>query len=293
MRTHAKTFLDLRPPWCEPERAAVRIVPVPYEGGISYGGGAARGPDAVIEASAQLELYDEVLDVEPYRAGIATLAPPVLPGQPAGVAETLYHFFRDLVQDDALLIALGGDHSITPPLVRALMEKHQTLSVVQVDAHADLRPQYNGSPFSHACVMHRVRACTPHTLQVGIRSLSVEEAQRIKAEQIDLCTMHAYRDAGFPVDAALDALPDPLFLTLDVDVLDWSVVAATGTPEPGGFLWDEIIALLDRIFRVRTVIGFDVVELAPEPGERNSAFAVAKLIYKMIGLHARGRAHSP
>lgn len=284
MQSPSKTFLDLPAEWSNPEKSAYRILPVPYEGGVSYGSGTGLAPNAVIEASAQVELYDEVLDTEPYRKGIATLNAPVLDGSHKDVYETLYKTYSSLLQERGMLIGIGGDHSVTPAHVRALAEKHGTLSVIQLDAHADLRKEYEGSPYSHACVMNQVLELTPNTLQMGIRSLSAEEAQRIKDEELNVCHMHEFRDASFRIGSALASLPDPVFITLDVDALDWSVVASTGTPEPGGFTWDETLALLKQIFDTRTVVGFDVVELSA--GDRNSEFAIAKLIYKMIGFHA-------
>ena len=282
------TFLDLSPPLSEPDGAAVHIMPLPYEGAVSYGRGAALGPAAVIDASTQVELYDETTRDEPCRAGIATLRAPELPEEPARMAAAVEQDIREhLAANDALLACIGGDHSVTVPHVRALCGVHQPLSVIQFDAHADLRDEYMGSPMNHACVMKRVREHTPHTLQIGIRSLCAEEARYIEAEAAPLCTARALRSGEFDLDAALDSLPDPVFITLDVDVLDWSVVTSTGTPEPGGLTWDEILDLLGRLFASKRVIGFDVVELAGGPGSRNSAFAVARLVYKMIGLHIR------
>jgi agmatinase len=280
-----KTFLDLKPPFCDVEGAAVALLPVPYEGGVSYGRGTALAPQAVLDASAYLELYDEVLREEPYRAGIATLPAPALTGTAETAMRTLYDTFTQHLRGDVLVVAVGGDHSITVPHVQALHRKYKTLSVIQIDAHADLRDSYDDSSLSHACVMRRVRETGANTLQIGIRSLSKEEADLVADGDIPICMMHEYRDETFDLGAALNALPDPVFLTLDVDALDWSVVAATGTPEPGGFTWDESISLLDRIFTCKNVVGFDVVELACEPGDRNSPFAVSKLIYKMIGRH--------
>ena len=279
------TFLDLDPAFSDPTTAAVVVLPVPYEGGASYGGGAALAPQAVFDASAHLELYDEVLNAEPYRAGIATLPPPLLTGSAKAVMQTLHETFVELVQGNAFVVSVGGDHSVTAPYVQALHLEYDTLSVIQLDAHADLRDTYDGSSLSHACVMRRVRETVADTLQIGIRSLSVEEADLIADEDLPVCMMHEYRNEQFDIEAALDALPDPVFLTLDVDVLDWSVVAGTGTPEPGGFTWNESLSLLRRIFVRKQVVGFDVVELACGLNDRNSAFAVSKLIYKMIGYY--------
>ena len=153
-----------------------------------------------------------------------------------------------------------------------------------MDAHADLRETYNGSAFSHACTMARALEITPFTVQIGIRSLSVQEANRVKRENLALYTMNDWRKGRLNIRAALEKLPESIFLTLDVDIFDWSVIASTGTPEPGGCSWDEALDLLDVVFTEKNVIGFDVVELSHKLHDTNSAFAVAKLIYKMIGM---------
>lgn len=283
MKLHSIQFLgnDVAVP--EPDKAAVMILPFPYEGGVSYGKGAGKAPRAVLTASAYLELYDEVLKTEPYRVGIATLAEPKIPRDPEKMIRTVYQHTRDLLQQNKFVILLGGDHSISSGYARALKDKYGQLSVIQIDAHSDLRDEYQGSKLSHACVMARIREITPHTLQIGIRSMSADEAHRVEKENLNLITMHDYRSGRFDLNALLDALPDPVFITFDVDVFDWSVVRSTGTPEPGGLLWDEAMCLLQRIFARKTIVGADVVELAHNDFDRNSPFAVAKLIYKIIG----------
>ena len=196
---------------------------------------------------------------------------------------SVYATIKSITGDDKFIAVVGGDHSISTGCVKALHEKHGRMSVIQLDAHSDLRDTFEGSPYSHACVMSRIREFTSNTLQLGIRSMSAEEARRIEREKLAVCTMPAYRSGKFDVNAALDALTDPVYLTVDVDVFDWSVIRSTGTPEPGGLLWDEAMALLHQIFMRKNVVGIDVVELCGDPDDRNSAFAVAKLIYKMLG----------
>jgi agmatinase len=283
MKLNSKRFLDLDPEFVEYNTAAVVILPVPYEGGITWGTGTAKGPDAVINASQHLELYDEILGAEPFRMGIATVMPVKIPSDAKGLHESVYRYSKAIIQEDKFVVLLGGDHSISSGHFKALQEKYSLLSVIQLDAHADLRDKYEGNPFSHACVMSRIREFTSHSLQIGMRSMSLEEARRIKRENLAVCTMADYRSGHFDIDAAIAGLPDPLYLTVDVDVFDWSVIRSTGTPEPGGFLWDEALALLQKIFMQKKIVGFDVVELSNDPNDRNSAFAVAKLIYKMLG----------
>jgi agmatinase len=276
-------FLGLEPVYTDFERAAVAILPVPYEGGVSFGKGAAQGPDAIIQASHYLELYDEVLKSEPCRMGIATLEPPDHLSDPEQLQAELYRLSRSLHEMGKFVVLVGGDHSVSSGHVKALKDDIDPLAVIQLDAHADLRDSYEGSRLSHACVMSRLREITPYTLQIGIRSMSAPEADRIAAEQLPVCTMDAYRRGTFDLQKALADLPATVYLTLDVDVFDWSVVRSTGTPEPGGLLWDEAMALLQQIFFTKNVVGADVVELASDPNDINSPFAVAKLIYKILG----------
>lgn len=283
MKSLPKSFLGLTPEYTSLENAAVVILPFPYEGGVTYGKGAARAPDAVLEASEQLELYDEVLGVEIHKMGIATALAPDIPKDPEQVALTMYRTARPLLEAGKFVVVIGGDHSISPGYFRALSETVGARSVIQLDAHADLRDSYEGSPLSHACVMARIREWTTDTLHLGIRSISAEEADIVKKEKISLAFMWELKQGKFDLDTALSLLPDPVFLTVDVDVFDWSVICSTGTPEPGGFLWEEGIQLLAKIFSVKNVVGFDIVELAYKEEDRNSPFAVAKLIHKMLG----------
>jgi len=285
MQLNDKSYLELEAEFCQYESAKVVILPFPYEGGISSGGGTGEAPAAVIEASAQLEFYDEVLKFEPYRAGIATLVPPDLSGMsPERMFDTIYGIARRVLADGKFLVVVGGDHSISSGYCQALFERNPSLSVVQLDAHSDLRDSYLGSKLSHASVMARVREMTQNTLQVGMRAISREEAELIDREKIPVFTMTEYRKDPQAALAVLDSLPDPVFITLDVDAFDWSVIWSTGTPEPGGFTWDEMMTFLTAIFRHKNVVGFDVVELSAAPFDRNSPHAVAKLIYRMIGL---------
>jgi agmatinase len=288
MKLNSKQFLDLDSEFGKFKTSAVVILPVPYEGGTTWGTGTAQGPAAVINASQYLELYDEMLEAEPFRMGIATVMPVEIPSNPEGLHEAVYQSSKALIAEDKFVVLLGGDHSISTGHFQALQEKHRGLSAIQLDAHADLRDTYEDNPFSHACVMSRIREFTNHTLQIGIRSLSFEEAHRIERENLALYTMTDYRSENFDIDAALTVLPDPVYLTIDVDVFDWSVIRSTGTPEPGGFLWDEALALFQKIFMQKNVVGFDVVEFSSDPNDLNSAYAVAKLIYKLLGFKLMG-----
>jgi agmatinase len=283
MKMNPRQFLDPPVEYTEFKNAAVVILPVPYEGGVSYGKGTAGGPDAVIAASKHLELYDEILEAEPYRMGISTVLPPEIFPDAEKMHTAVAEVTKTLIGQNKFVVMLGGDHSISTGYFKSLRACTDQLSVIQLDAHSDLRARYEGNPFSHACTMSRIREDTSDTLQIGIRSMSLEEARIVERENLALCIMSAFRSGEFDIDAALDALAEPVYLTVDVDVFDWSVIRSTGTPEPGGFFWDEALVLLQRIFAQKNVIGFDVVELSHDPHDRNSAFAVAKLVYKMLG----------
>jgi agmatinase len=230
-----------------------------------------------------LELYDEILDMEPYHKGIATLNTPLIPNDPKKMIQLLYDLTMPFVKQEKFIGIIGGDHSISSAIAKALFDYYGRLSVIQLDAHADLRDSYDGSPLSHASVMARIREFTKNTLQIGIRSMSVEEADLWKKENLRLITMDNFRNKRDDLGLLIKNLPNPVFITLDVDVFDWSVISSTGTPEPGGMYWDEILSILKVIFESKNVVGFDVVELSHRADDINSPFAVAKLIYKMIG----------
>ncbi len=283
MKLNKKQFLGPPTEISDFKKAKVVVVPFPYEGGISYGAGTGKAPEAVLDASYFVEFYDEVLDCEPMQVGISTIEAPLIPDTPEKMIETLRQTTGELLKQDKFVVVIGGDHSISSGFLKALVEKYGSLSVIQLDAHADLRDSYEGSPLSHASVMSRIRELTTDTLQIGIRSISKEEMARVRAEGLALYTMHNIRFGDFDLDEILSELPDPVFITLDVDVFDWSVIRSTGTPEPGGLLWDEALDILQQIFENKEVVGFDVVELSQHENDPNSPFAIAKLIYKMIG----------
>jgi N1-aminopropylagmatine ureohydrolase len=285
LKPHPISFLGDPQSTVELGGARTVILPFGYEGGVSYGRGAAAAPQAVLEASHYLELYDEILEVEPCQVGIFTAAAPEIATDPEKMVGQLQALVQGLQEQDKFVVVIGGDHSITNGYLRALHRRHPQFGVIQLDAHADLRDSYDGSALSHACTMARALELTPHCLQVGIRSMSQAEARRIKEQNLALYTMQDWRKGRLDLRAALDRLPAKVFLTLDVDVFDWSVISDTGTPEPGGCYWDEALELLGAIFAAKEIIGVDVVELSHDNKSRDtkSAFAVAKLIYKMIG----------
>jgi agmatinase len=280
--------------------ARVAVLPVPFERTVSYGRGTAGGPAAILRASQNMELYDEETGDEPYRVGIATL-PPYLPEhhEMAGALAELQAECRRHLAAGKFLVTLGGEHSLTLAPVRAardeLAASGRPLGVVQFDAHADLREEYEGTPYSHASVMSRVLDEGLPTLAVGLRSLSEPEGRLVRERALPVIWGWDLEgpDTVERFARLLDDLPDDVYLTFDLDYFDPSLVPATGTPEPGGGRWWPTLALLRNLFARKRVVAMDVVELAPLAEARASDFTAARLIYKCVGYLAAGALAAP
>lgn len=271
------------------DRPKVVVIPAPYEATTSYGKGTAHGPHAILEASHQVEYYDEELESEAYRVGLTTRAPIVFDGLVgADAVAQVESAVREAYQAAQWPIVLGGEHSITSGAVRACREVYPDVGVVQIDAHGDLRDTYEGTPWSHASVMRRIVDLGCPTVGVGLRSLCAEERTFIRERQLPRWYAFAMAANDRWIDEAIAATPEHCFVTLDVDGLDPSIIRATGTPEPGGIGWYPLLTFLRRLCAERTVVGADVVELAPVAGDHTSNFTVARLVYKMIGYWAEG-----
>jgi len=262
------------------------IFPVPLERTTTYVTGTRNGPAAILAASRNMELYDEELGTEPYRKiGIATLpAVETQEGPLEKVLGELHTAQLALLSDGKFPVALGGEHSLTAPLVAAAAKKFSNLSVLQIDAHADLREAYQGNPASHASVMRRVVEICP-AVQVGIRSLSVEEAEAIP--KLPTKIYWAKDIVRAPVESwvprVVAELSEHVYLTIDLDGFDPAYVPATGTPEPGGLDWHQVASLIREVANRKRIVAMDVVELLPQPGDHASDFLAAKLIYKALG----------
>ncbi|PYS46703.1 MAG: agmatinase [Acidobacteria bacterium] len=272
------------------ERARVLVWPVSYEGTVSYGTGTGRGAEAIIDASRNMELYDEETDAEVYKIGIHTVdeSPSIDP--PARMMQSLYERARELVGTGKFVTMIGGEHSVSAPVIRAHAERYDNLSVLQIDAHADLRDTYDGTPHSHASIMARVvRDMRLPSVQCGIRSVSAEEARSLG--ELPTRVFWAKDIVGRTDwwDAAVDGLTENVYLTIDIDGLDPSLVAQTGTPEPGGLGWYETIGLLRTLARRRRVVGMDLTEYSYVEGYDASAFLCAKLIYKTLAFIFEGQ----
>jgi agmatinase len=260
----------------------VVILPVPVDRTTSYVGGTRNGPHEILQASSHMELWDEEMRVDVHGVGIFTLPEMELPfGEMQGVVDEIERVSYEIVGRDKFLVTLGGEHSITPPLVSAAARRHRSLSVLQIDAHADMRDAYMGTPHNHACAMRRALEYASVT-QVGIRSLSTEEAEVLPRLKTTVFYDVDMRMDPKWIDAVVESLGPDVYVTIDVDGMDPAIMPATGTPEPGGLSWLEITALLRATAERRNVVAADIVELSPIPGMVAPSFLCAKLLYKLL-----------
>lgn len=273
------------------DKASVAVLPVPYEETVCWAGGTANGPGAILRASPHLEFYDEQLDAEPYKIGVWTDDMLDVSGGTQAVLDRIETRFGAHMDAGKWVLMLGGEHSITPGSVRAAATRHDGLVLVQFDAHADLREDFEGNPHSHACAMAR---CLDHVSQlraVGIRSYTRGEADRIGAGIRSYKIVHAWEMTAEKLTGFLAGIDGkPVYITFDVDYFDPSFMPATGTPEPGGGEWYATLRLLEELFRRANVVAADIVELAPTAGLHHCDFSAARLAYKMIGMLQRKRA---
>jgi agmatinase len=282
MTTPASNFLGMEGRHADFATARYAVLPVPYEGTVSYKAGTAEGPREILDASQQVELFDEELMGEFFEAGIATL--PAVPSadDPGEQMARVRAAAEPVMRAGKFLLTLGGEHSITAPLVEAAAAAMGPLSVLQIDAHADLRDTYGWTKHSHACVMRRVLATTGRICQVGIRNFSREEYEQCPQQVARFLTPEIVATNANWVDRALDLLDATVYVTVDIDGLDPSVAPGTGTPEPGGLSWRQVTTLLRRVCTRRRVIGADIVEVRPIPPNHVTEFAAARLAYKII-----------
>ncbi|HVS21193.1 MAG TPA: agmatinase [Pyrinomonadaceae bacterium] len=265
------------------ENSRILVWPIAYEGTVSYGGGTGRGAAAIIDASRNMELYDDETDAEVYRLGIHTLDESPSLDPPEQMMASLYDRAKELVSSKKFIAMIGGEHSVSAPVIRAHAEKYSNLSVLQIDAHADLRDTYDGTPHSHASIMARVvKDMKIPAVQCGIRSVSADEARVIDKLPTRIFWAKDIVGRSDWWDEAVDGLTDNVYLTIDIDGLDPSLVSATGTPEPGGLSWYETIGLIRTLARKRDVVGMDLTEYSYVEGQNASAFMCAKLIYKTL-----------
>ena len=278
-----QNFLGLPPRYSDYARSRFAVLPIPYDSTTSFQTGTREGPAAIIRASQQVELFDEELEAECHKVGVATLDPlvPNMAG-PEAMHEDIFRAARRVVRDGKFLFGLGGEHSISSGLVRAVMTKHKKLSVLQIDAHLDLRDSWEGAKHSHACVMRRIVDLGATIVPVGIRNISLEEHRFLKRRKIEPITARQGHTDDDWVDRVLNALGETVYITIDIDGFDPSFAPGTGTPEPGGLDWYQVTGLLRLVAAEKNLVGADIVEVMPIPGQAVTEFLAARLAYKLI-----------
>jgi agmatinase len=275
-------FASLHGEYAAFERARAVVLPVPYDSTVTARAGTRDGPHAIIEASADMELYDVGLGTEPYLHGIHTL-PELAPhtGSPEAMIERIEAVAGELIDAGKFVVTLGGEHTVAVGSIRAHAARIPGLSVLALDAHSDLRDEYLDSKYNHACTLRRASEVASVT-QVGVRSASVEDAALIREERLPFFSPAEFRAAG--PDAVIDRLGSDVYITIDLDCFDPSEMSAVGTPEPGGLHWDEVSELMVQLSRRKRIVGFDLTELSPSLGPHSCAQLAAKLAYRLIGL---------
>ena len=264
------------------ESAKVALIPVPYDGTSTWGKGADEGPAAFLEASENMELFDIETRTEVYKKGIFLADPVSKMSTPEEMVQSVQEITGTFIDEGKFTTVFGGEHSISIGTIRAFKERFADLTVVQLDAHADLRAEYNGSKYNHACAVHEASKTT-NLIQVGIRSMDSSELQYLDEEHV-FWAHRIYQNDRWMKDAQRLMTRD-VFITIDLDVFDPAIMPSTGTPEPGGMEWNQVLRFLKMMFKTRNVVGFDIVELAPNPNNKAPDFLAAKLYYKMLSYH--------
>ncbi|MBI9038087.1 MAG: agmatinase [Bacteroidales bacterium] len=279
-----RNFAGIENKYAAYDIASVLLKSIPYDGTSTWGKGANKAFDAFIEASENMELYDIETNTEVYKKGIHILPEISEQSSPETVFKTVYNNTKELLKTDKFLTFFGGEHSISIGIIKAFYEKYPEITILQLDAHSDLRKDYLGSKYNHACALHDAnKNC--NLIQVGIRSMDISETKYINKEKCFFA--EDIYGADNWMQKSIDLMSDKVYITFDLDALDPSIMPATGTPEPGGFDWNTIIKYLRKIFDQRNVLGFDIVELAPIEGNKAPNFLVAKLYYKMLSYKFR------
>jgi agmatinase len=274
-----RTYAGIDAQYAEYDESSILLQSIPYDGTSTWGKGADRGFEAFLEASENMELYDIETRSEVFRRGVHLLPPVTEKSSPEAMFNAVYQRTRELLSSGKFLTFFGGEHSISIGIIKAMYEVHPGITILQMDAHADLRPEYHGSPFNHACAVYDASMHT-NLVQVGIRSMDASESAYMNVDKVFFAeAIHSSRDW---MQRAIDLMINPVYITFDLDVFDPSIMPATGTPEPGGLDWNTTISFLRRVFEQRRVVGFDIVELAPDPHHKAANFLAAKLYYKIL-----------
>lgn len=281
-------FGALPPNLSRVDTSRIVLLPVPFESSTTYRAGCRHGPGAIVEASTNMELFDEELRGEPCRAGIHTSLPLDIVDDSETMIERINAVAFDYLRKDKFVTVLGGEHTVSLGLIRALNRVHRNLSVIFIDAHADFRDTYHGNKYNHGCVARRAAEICG-IVQVGVRSLSAEEARALRRGKVKTFWAHEFasrrgtQNDTTLIDRIVENLGPNVHISIDADGFDPSVMPAVGTPEPGGLLWEEVLSLLRTVVREKNVVGLDFVELAPIPGLVYPEFTAARLLYKIWG----------
>ena len=273
------TYAGISEEFATLETSEIVLIPVPYDGTSTWVKGSDKGPNAFLEASENMELYDIETDSEVYKKGMFLANPVTKNSSPETMVNAVHKITKSYIEKNKFVTVFGGEHSISIGTIRAFNEMFEDLTVLHIDAHADLRESYEGSRFNHACAVYEASQTT-NLIQVGIRSMDAIEKTVMDKDKTYFAHEMAVDDNW--MDSAIDQMTDNVFITFDLDALDPSIMPSTGTPEPGGLLWYETLEFLKQVFEEKNVVGFDIVELCPNENDKSSDFLAAKLYYKML-----------
>lgn len=275
-----RIFASVEEEYGQYDNAKVVLIPVPYDGTSTWLKGADKGPEAFLDAADNMEIYDIETKSEPYKMGIFLDEPVSEDSSPEAMTDAVHQRVAKYLKDEKLVTLFGGEHSISIGSIRAFGDKYKDLTVLQLDAHTDLRPEFHGSKCNHACAVFEANE-KHHLVQVGIRSMDTEEVKYLKEENVFFA--HDIAENKNWIEDVYDRLGDnPIYITIDLDAFDPSICPSTGTPEPGGLEWYPTLKLLKKVIQTKNVVGFDIVELMPNEHEKSSDFLAAKLYYKML-----------
>jgi len=274
-----KTYAGIAEEYSKIDNSKIVLIPVPYDGTSTWQKGADKGPEAFLNASENMELYDIETETEVYKQGVYLADAVTENSSPEAMVEAVHKATKKYIKRNKFVTAFGGEHSISIGTIRAFNECFDNLTVVQLDAHADLREEYHGSKCNHACALYEASQNT-NLIQIGIRSMDVMETTVMDNDKTYFAHEMAIDDTW--MDSAIDQMTENVFITIDLDAFDPSIMPSTGTPEPGGLLWYETMDFLKQVFAEKNVVGFDIVELCPNKIDKSSDFLAAKLYYKML-----------
>lgn len=275
----SKTYAGIPENYSKIEQSKIVLIPVPYDGTSTWQKGADKGPEAFLNASENMELYDIETDSEVYKEGVYLADAITENSSPEAMVNVVHQTTKQYINKNKFVTLFGGEHSVSIGTIRAFNECFDNLSVLHIDAHADLRKEYEGSSCNHACAVYEANQTT-NLVQVGIRSMEISEKRVMNLDKVFFAHDMAVNEDW--MEDVIDQLTNNVFITFDLDALDSSIMPSTGTPEPGGLFYYETLEFLKKVFEEKNVVGFDMVELCPNPTEKSSDFLAAKLYYKML-----------